>query len=354
MFHHNQSHRMKESSKELLANGLDFLERSLDEFKKSPKFSILHFAIAIEVLLKSRLVLEHWSLVVSRDANIEKYKKGDFLSVNLDEAVKRLKNIAGENIADNEIASFKTIASHRNRIIHFYHGEIDPKKNKDDLEKIIKEQCECWYHLKVLFTKKWKEHFLAFLPKFTILDSKMRQHAEYLSTIYDKQKSKIKQEKSAGAKILKCSYCSFESLPIKPVAEKLDHGSCLVCNHGSVQLTLKCEECESDIKFINEGWGECSDCGQKYEPEDVYRLVDDLGHDSSEWPDNICPANCSSCDGYHTIAAIGDKFICTSCFDFFDHIGSCEWCHEHCSGDLTNSYFSGCAICEGHSGWHRD
>jgi hypothetical protein len=49
----------------LVANAIDFLRRAINEFKKDPKYSIIHFSAAVELLLKARLMAEHWSLVVS-------------------------------------------------------------------------------------------------------------------------------------------------------------------------------------------------------------------------------------------------------------------------------------------------
>jgi len=169
---------MQKSSQAIFENAIDFLEKSLEEFKDSPKYSILHFAIAIEILLKARLSLEHWSLVVLKNPNKSNYLKGNFVSVNLDEAVRRLRDIAGENITDLELKSFKKLSAHRNKVIHFYHTEMSNDRKSEALQKIIKEQCECWYHIKILFTKKWVKSFdgLIDISIFETLDWRMRRH----------------------------------------------------------------------------------------------------------------------------------------------------------------------------------
>jgi hypothetical protein len=43
-------------------SAFDFLESSVDEIKTHPKYSVIHFATAVELLLKARLIHEHWSL----------------------------------------------------------------------------------------------------------------------------------------------------------------------------------------------------------------------------------------------------------------------------------------------------
>lgn len=344
---------MKKVHRALLENAIDFLEKSLEEFKTFPKYSVLHFAIAVEIFLKARLVEEHWSLVVDKNADRDRYLKGDFVSVNLDEAIKRLKSIVGENISESESQSFKKLAAHRNKVIHFYHGELKPRKSSKELESIIREQCECWYHLKTLFTKKWHELFKSQIHKFESLDLKMKRHWEYLSTIFNNKREELEKLKKSGTKIGVCKYCSFDAVAYEDEYEELSGGTCYVCGHINTILTLMCD-CGNSITFHNEGWGTCAFCEKEYEPEDVYNLIEPNGKDHSEWPESVTPANCSSCDGYHTIAAIHDKFICTSCFDVFDHLETCEWCNEYSSGDMSGSYWSGCSACDGKSGWEHD
>jgi hypothetical protein len=48
----------------VVENALDFLKQSILELKKSPKYSVIHFCAAIELFLKARLMLEHWTLIV--------------------------------------------------------------------------------------------------------------------------------------------------------------------------------------------------------------------------------------------------------------------------------------------------
>ena len=344
--------KIKKSNKAIFDNAIDFLEKSLEEFKESPKYSILHFAIAVEILLKARLAAEHWSLVVQKNANKSNYLKGDFQSVSLDEAVKRIRDIVGEHISETEFRSFKNLTSHRNKVIHFYHDAIDGKNKSEELQKIIKEQCECWYHLKNLFTKKWHLHFKEHIKRFESLDVKMRRHWEYLSTVFDKIKPKLDKLRKKGKYIGSCGYCSFKAVPYEPLCEELSNGNCLVCSWHNARLILKCE-CGHSITFHNEGWATCPSCNKKYESEDVYAVIDELGYDLSEWPDKITPANCKYCDGYHTVAAIHDGYICSSCFEYFETLEVCQWCNEHCSGDMSDSYWKGCAGCEGKLGWEN-
>jgi hypothetical protein len=44
-------------------NAIDFLRQALDELETKPKYSVIHFCASIELFLKARLMLEHWSLI---------------------------------------------------------------------------------------------------------------------------------------------------------------------------------------------------------------------------------------------------------------------------------------------------
>ncbi len=111
----------------LTRNAFDFLERGIDEFDRAPKYSVIQFCAAVEMLLKARLMKEHWSLIVSKpeQANLAKFMAGDFASVTMDEARARIRDIAGEDIADDALNSFRALANHRNKMIHFFHADVD-------------------------------------------------------------------------------------------------------------------------------------------------------------------------------------------------------------------------------------
>jgi hypothetical protein len=109
------THRISESA-------FDFLKKSVDEIKEHPKYSIIHFGNAVELLLKARLMHEHWSLVVDRvsDADLERFLSGSCKTVGPVEAMKRLGGICGQNIPKDAAVQFEKIAVNRNRMTHFF------------------------------------------------------------------------------------------------------------------------------------------------------------------------------------------------------------------------------------------
>ena len=108
----------------LVENALNFLDQSIIELENKPKFSVIHFHAAIELFLKARLMAEHWSLVISskKEADWIAFKKGDFVSVSLEESVRKLDKIVQSGINIKALDIFRKITSHRNQMVHFYHA----------------------------------------------------------------------------------------------------------------------------------------------------------------------------------------------------------------------------------------
>lgn len=110
---------------DLVNNALDFLvsavEHSLKDDARSLKYAVLHLDASIELLLKSRLAKEHWSLIfdVPDKANTNSMKTGDFISVDIKSALKRLEGIAGIVMGDDTKKRILALRDLRNRIQHF-------------------------------------------------------------------------------------------------------------------------------------------------------------------------------------------------------------------------------------------
>ena len=80
----------------LINNGLDFLDKAREELEASkPKFSVVSFWTAVEILLKVPLAHEHWSLVCSpkKPKKKQAYLAGDFQTVTYEEIRERLKDV---------------------------------------------------------------------------------------------------------------------------------------------------------------------------------------------------------------------------------------------------------------------
>lgn len=114
-----------------IQNGIDYLfsvvelltKHESEKAHRNLKYVILHLQAAVEVILKTRLQGEHWSLVV-KDAsktNYAKYKAGDFHSVTPDEAIRRLIDVVGIEISKEERKELDELVKSRNALQHWGH-----------------------------------------------------------------------------------------------------------------------------------------------------------------------------------------------------------------------------------------
>ena len=142
----------------LVSNGIDFLSRSVTDLKKRPKYSVINFCVGLEILLKARLIKEHWALVVTKPetAIIEQFRAGDFHSVSMEDAIRRLKNVAGERIGKDEEISFEQVRKHRNRLVHFFHPAYARSPIEKLVQEVVTEQCKAWFYLHRLLTLNWE------------------------------------------------------------------------------------------------------------------------------------------------------------------------------------------------------
>ncbi|MBF0185778.1 MAG: hypothetical protein HQM06_15525 [Magnetococcales bacterium] len=343
-------------SDSLTRNAFDFLEHGIEEFDKYPKFSVIHFCAAVEMLMKARLMKEHWSLIVSKpdQANLAKFMVGDFISVTLEDARVRIRDIAGEDIGDDAYGSFRSLANHRNKMVHFFHPEI----NRDEKARaqIVAEYCRSWFHLHRLLNR-WNTYFQDFGNDIAHANQAMKEHRKYLAAKFETLKAELDADRKAGSMPKTCSACGFKAATPDNIDHQISLLRCRVCDHTEIQVELECPHCGKSIVIANDGFATCEHCMEVIEPE---HLVDALmDHDAAhvrimDGDDNWEPANCGNCEDYQTVVKRGDHYFCANCFDISDGISPCEWCNEYTTGDIAHSYSVGCSHCDGKLGWDKD
>ncbi|MFC8202226.1 hypothetical protein ACFUTV_43645 [Streptomyces sp. NPDC057298] len=96
-------------------------EGSVPPGARDLKYTVLHLQAATEVLLKARLLVEHFSLVFADPAKAtrEAWEKGTFVSCTTLEAIERLGNIAGIVVTEGAKRDIKKLAEARNALQHF-------------------------------------------------------------------------------------------------------------------------------------------------------------------------------------------------------------------------------------------
>ncbi|WP_259781035.1 hypothetical protein [Aestuariispira ectoiniformans] len=349
----------------LCENGFGFVTRAIEQLWEnvSPdtlKYSVINFYSGVELLVKARLMHEHWTLIVvdPNKADIDEFLNGEAHTVGLKQAVQRLKKVAKVAVSPNAFNSFDELRKHRNRMVHFHHpinaNEPDQEKQK---EVVILEQCRGWFYLRRLLGDEWQEVFADFQHQVAEINLAMKRHREYLTTVYDQIRPELEAARQDGAILATCSACGFEAQVLDEIGPQ-EH-ECRVCLAEESFLLHICpdEDCkEKTLLSLEEceQWT-CEHCGSSIDLDDVlfeYTIEGKARHDEPNQP-----AFCTECGHIPETAGTldnGEIVFCFNCFSWPGKIEYCEWCSEPFTGEAEGTYWSGCEKCEGKAGWTRD
>lgn len=342
----------------LVENALDFLHRALHDFESSPKYSVVHFHAAIELFLKARLLAEHWSLVISKrqDADLKKFLTGDFQSVTLDEAADRLDKVVQSPLTKAELEQFRSLAKHRNRIVHFFHEAASSDATDSLKKKIAIEQLTAWYLLNRLLLDRWGEVFGGWKNELANVTTGLKRYREYLQVTFDHLQPDIKAKIDQGRMIEECISCGFPSAEVIEEVGSLKGCECMVCQLASRYVSVDCSECGHQVIFVDDGFARCPSCDTQLEPKDLARLLEEDEPGTKDYFEHGMPAHCRACDGYETVVHHGGKCVCGSCLLVYEEedMHQCGWCGDLNAGDMEDSFSTGCVACEGRIGNIKD
>lgn len=337
----------------LVENALDFFGRAVEEVGNSPKYSVIHFSTAVELILKARLLTEHWSLVFSKleAAEPEKLVSGEFKSVNFKEARLRLKKIVGEGLSTSERKTFSQLRDHRNQLIHFVPEGHGSGTDEDARRVAVSELCRGWHYLYGLVADRWSDEFAGFEERLGQLNDRMLGMREFLEAKFDTIQPQLTELRSEGVEIRGCLACGFEAVKVGGQPGLLKKLTCLICNWTSSVLEVECPECGEPIWSFELGQGACDNCGfqlrldwlvEKYGPvlaEEQYFI-------------STLPASCNWCEHHERSVIEWDEgFLCLACLHTHDQVSCCAFCDEPISGSAEDTYLTGCMWCEGKLGW---
>jgi len=341
----------------LVSNAIDFLSRSITDLKKRPKYSVINFCVGLEIFLKARLIKEHWALVVTKPetAMIEQFRAGDFHSVSMEDAIRRLKNVAGERIGKDEEISFEQVRKHRNRLVHFFHPAYARRPVEKLVQEVVTEQCKAWFYLHRLLTLNWEPHFRKYKKKIQKLDKLMHKQRAFLKAKFSALKPRIDVEISNGVEFKSCHFCGCRAARVEEASEPLYQSSCLVCEARSSDLRVPCPNCGEGIEVGFEGPGEGTCPNEDCEREiDLAYLLEKYGpvQDPKEESEVIY---CASCEHHEEcVIPFNDEYLCLCCAERHDFEEQCHYCGNHIAGfDPDGSAAFGCFMCSHAIPWDR-
>lgn len=347
----------------LIDNAFDFLEKAIDQFKTDPKYSVINFCAAIELILKARLMHEHWSLIISvpqhQHPSITKFKSGDFKSINFTDLIPKIESVTGEKLPNELKNNFTQLSQHRNKMIHFYHEAHTRKKKKDELIKqIAVEQCIGWLYLEKQLDK-WSPIFSTYEHSISKINRKMRGHQFYLEAIYADKKREIDEAKKEGTIFVVCAHCKMEAAEQTKNTDYIFNHSCWVCElkEHAVKVSCSDSQCKSHlfVTYTNIEDATCPSCkniiSQKDFKDFLVSDVVDFFHSS----DDSTIINCGICEGQESVITHLNHYVCPECAYITDEVEYCGFCGEGAIGkDLSESNYCGCGSCEGFAGWYGD
>jgi hypothetical protein len=346
----------------LVNNAIDFLEHSIKELGTEPKYSVIHFQAAIELILKARLMKEHWSLVVSakREPDWNEFVSGNFVSVTMDEAITKLHKVAQSGLSSAQQDAFKTITKHRNRIVHFFHKAESDRAEQGRIRKIIKEQLTAWYYLHDLMLKQWIRTFAPWRDVISRIDRELRKNHVFLQAVFNDRKAGIESERSGGTLFIDCPACGFASERHDSEIKEAYNSDCVVCGFSETCVRIDCDACSAAGTVIFHGSSDtaCSQCDVTYGSKTLLATFVDEGEaylavvDGGNYP---FPVNCGACSGYETVVDVGgNQYLCAECFALTDEYGVCESCHDESTELGDDTMWAGCEFCEGMAARYRD
>lgn len=333
---------------ELVLNAIDFARRSVAELHRFPKYSMIHFSSAVELFLKARLLREHWSLVVSRPdaASLAAFRSGKFHSVSMEEAIKRLRNVANETISEHAEKAFRAVREHRNRLVHFFHPDFAQKVAGPKLDEVVADQYKAWYFLNELVSGKWQSHFLRHARRLRSLNRTMHRLRDFLQAKYEALQPEIQTQIETGTLFERCYFCHFDSAKVFDATDPLFVGECLVCGSETTSLHVPCPKCGQTIIVEDLGEGQCDSCKTQIDLDYLLEQYAPRG-DPKEEPDTAYCSNCGRTDN-QTVVPHGDRYLCLSCMYLHDWVDGCGYCGERiASFRSSDSYVTGCMICGG-------
>lgn len=202
---------MAELRLSLVENALDFFHEAVKEAQASEpkrlKYAILHSASAVELILKARLVREHWTLVF-RDpgkADLDSFKQGKFQSVDFQEGQERIENICKINLVKHK-PILKVLRETRNRVQHFEFSA--------DLPEVASMLAKTWSFLWDFIHDHLPNEVDEHSPIIEEIKELAVAHEDFIGERLAEIEPKLGSVKKEGTLVIACPSCLQETLEV--------------------------------------------------------------------------------------------------------------------------------------------
>jgi len=338
----------------VVKNAIDFVDASLDNLGKRPKNGIVDFYTAIELFLKARLMAEHWTLVVSKPelASFSNFSVGDFHSVYLEDAARRLRDIVGEEIEEKALNNFKALAEHRNQIVHFAHTDYSDVGGVK--AGVVIEQWASWHFLHELLTTKWSNTFEAYIPELERLHSRILGEKDFIQSRFQELEPLIRKKQKNGGIFVRCDKCQTNGGLVSETHPWGSSYSCVVCQKSGTATkptaeNINCDKCENGFEFFKSAVKSCPHCAEPINTAKLISLCKLKYTEGDDWWEEgaPCAAYCHECRyPKPSVFYIDGLWSCVSCFARGWQAINCPNCDEFATGDMDTIKYFACCRCE--------
>ncbi len=209
----------------LVENAFDFLLEAMAALnsgdRRKLKYAVLHLASAVELVFKARLAQEDWSLVFKdpTKATQGQFERGDFRSIDFQEARERLEGFCGLSLSEFE-PLLRTLRTLRNRVEHFA-VSVDTVEVESIL---IKTGSFLWDFMHSELVDEVKE-------QQSVLDDirrGIRQHEGLVRLRLEKIEPDLEAYRARDTLVLSCPRCLQDTLVVHGEDEE---PFCLLCHY---------------------------------------------------------------------------------------------------------------------------
>ena len=292
-----------QSFKDQLSTGMEFLVTAVhdladDVTPSKLKFGLVNLVTGMEILFKVRLAREHWSLVFRNvnQADRTHLETGDFISVSLEDAIKRLSSICAIEFTREHDQAFKVARGERNGLLH-----LGYMRQQDRLRPVAAKT-------------------LSFLISFISEELEPNGLTEETNDLLEEIRN------------------GLTSIQHYVTERRREVRAILAASHSPI---VQCPRCLEEAMTIDGGRAKCEFCGLADDGESAadmfahrvlelskYRIVKQGG----EWPVHQCPecGHRAFVEGVEGTTADSLRWVCFSCgVEAIDHdVWPCVRCNE--------------------------
>lgn len=341
----------------VVESAIDFFNSSIENFEDRPKYSLINFCTGIELILKARLIKEHWSLILKNEPKYDQFISGNFISINFKTLLPRIKDVTRVKDIKEAESAFNIIAAHRNKIVHFFHENVKSNASEEAKAQLAREQMHAWWHIQDLIQNQWRSIFTNFIEKISEINQKAQVFRDFLKIKFEKIQPEILKLIADGQTVSECRRCSYKSCLQQSLTNNLHNNKCLVCELEYFDIELECPECHNTLLLdkVIESEFSCPICEYEFKDAEIIEQLDTEEFDRQVGRSSIY---CSFCEAEDNVVQHNDYYLCVNCGRVAYSIEQCDWCHQLqiCDEDLDNSFLMGCNHigCEGRLEYKND